>query len=396
MQSPESQGERGYQEISEEKKARQVNWWLRLTSSGWNKPQETIEQREIMRRSRLLSWILLGLFVVLLVFIPATFKDHATLIDVCVALVGLIIIAFCNRRGWVTVAGVLLVVLIIGATFGVIVGSPDGKIHVVDLPAYDFLVLPIILGASILPRASAFIIAAINVALIYWDMMAQGHSSDLLPALHQYGYPVLAGRPTAIMVITAVIAFLWVRGMDQAVKRADRAEELRAIERQFTQAEAERSTRVEEFVQETINALGALANGQEGLMLLPPSHPWQQQATFINTQLKQFHKLKQANRGNNEQIIFAAETLLRLLQRITSRQAPVYALDPRQFSTRVALIDEIAKHLYFLLQSRPGATGSPSRPLDTPSDQHPTAFPKVSQPLRNFPIPGRPGQQGSD
>ncbi|MBV9710228.1 MAG: hypothetical protein JO011_04840, partial [Ktedonobacteraceae bacterium] len=32
------------------------NWWLRKTSFGWDKPQETIEQREMVRRSRLTSW----------------------------------------------------------------------------------------------------------------------------------------------------------------------------------------------------------------------------------------------------------------------------------------------------------------------------------------------------
>lgn len=365
MQTPEAQKTSGYPGIPVDGTPHKVNWWLRLTSSGWDKPQDTIEQREIIRRSRLLSWILLGLFVALIVFIPATFKDTASLFSVSIALIGLVIIAIFNRLGWVTAAGILLVVLTIGATLGVIVGSPDGKIYVVDLPAYDFLVVPIILGASILPRASAFIIAAVDIALIYWDMIAQ-QKADFATVLHQYGYPVLAGRPTALIVLTAVISYLWVRGMDQAVRRADRAEELRAFERYFTQAEAERSAQVEEFVQETINAISALANGQEGLMLLPPEHPWQQQATFINTQLKQFYKLKQANRGNNEQIVFAAETLLRLLQRIGTRQAPLYALDPRQFSTRVALIDEIAKYLYALLQSRPAPARSISRPLRNP------------------------------
>jgi hypothetical protein len=171
-----------------------------------------------------------------------------------------------------------------------------------------------------------------------------------------------------LLVITAVISYAWVRGIEAAIHRADLAEERRAMERYYAQKEIERIAQVEEFVQEAIKAIGALANGQEGLLQLPPNHHWQQQAAFINTQLRQFYKLKQAHRGNSEQIIFAAETLLRLLQRINSGQVAVSALDPRQFVTHVALMDEIAKQLYFIMHrkhafSAPFGSGAFSRPL---------------------------------
>jgi hypothetical protein len=363
MQEPETRLNGSSQIENLDAPSRRVNWWLRMTGSGWDTPQETVEQREKTRRSTLLSWILLGEVIALVLFIPAALTNTPTIFSLAGAAVGLFVTVFLNRKGFVTAAGALMIFFIIAATMGVVIGSPDGQIHLVYLPAYDFLVVSVIVGAAILPRSSAFIIAGIDICIIYADLMLQGKSKDLVDALHVYGIPTLAGRPVVILVMTAVIAFLWARGMDQAVRRADRAEELRAVERQFTQAEAERSIRVEEFVQETINAISVLANGQEGLMLLPPNHPWQQQAAFINNQFKQFHKLKQANRGNNEQISFAAEALLRLLQRIASGQAPVNALNPQQFVTRVAIVDEIAKYLYFFLQSRQPSPGTGSRPL---------------------------------
>lgn len=345
---------------------RKVNWWLRMTSTGWDKPQETIQQREVARRSTLLSWILLGEVVALLLFIPAALTNTPTIFSLTGAAVGLFVTIFLNRRGFVTAAGALLIFFVIAATMGVVVGSPDGQVHLVYLPAYDFLVVSVILGAAVLPRSSAFIIAGIDIVIIYADLAFQGKSKDLLDAMHTFGLPTLAGRPVVILVMTAVVAFLWARGMDDAVKRADRAEELRAIEQRFNQAEVEYTARVEEFVQEIINAIGALANGQEGLMLLPPGHPWQQQATFINTQLKQFYKLKQGSKVNNEQIAFAAETLLRLLQHINSRQVMVSALDPRQFTTQVPAIDEIAKYLYFMLQGKQAPVAQTRQPPTGP------------------------------
>ena len=339
---------------------RKVNWWLRMTSAGWDTPQETIQQREVARRSTLVSWILLGEVIALVLFIPAAFTNTPTIFSLAGASIGLLITIFFNRKGFVTTAGVLMVILIIGATMGVVVGSPDGQLHLVYLPAYDFLVVSVVLGAAVLPRSSAFVIAAIDIGIIYADLVFQVKAKDLLGALSVYGLPTLAGRPVVILVLTSVIAFLWSRGMSEAVRRADRAEDLRRIELYFTQQETERTTRVEEFVQETIGAIGLLANGQEGLLLLPPHHPWQQQAAFINVQLKQFHKLKQASRGNNEQAGLALEALFRLLQRINSGQAPVSSLDPRQFITQIPVVDEMARYLYFMLQGRqaPIASGT--------------------------------------
>jgi hypothetical protein len=339
------------------------NWWLRMTSAGWDRPQETIQQREVARRSVLLSWILLGEVVALILFIPAALENTPTIFSIAGASVGLVITIFLNRKGFVTIAGTLMVFFTIAATMGVIVGSPDGQIHLVYLPAYDFLVVSVVVGAAVLPRNSAFVIAAIDIGIIYADLIFQAKSKDLLEAMSQLSLVTLAGRPVVILVMTSVIAFLWARGMDEAVRRADRAEDLRRIELYFTQQETERTTRVEEFVQEMINAIGLLANGQEGMLLLSPSHPWYPQATFINGQFKQFHKLKLANRGNSEQVGFALEALLRLLQRINSGQAPVTSLDPRQFQTQVFLVDETAKYLYFMLRGKQAPMSPGTKPL---------------------------------
>ncbi|HEY0756538.1 MAG TPA: hypothetical protein VGD98_21475 [Ktedonobacteraceae bacterium] len=350
MQVPQSND--SYRSWRDKHAPRRVNWWLRMTSAGWDKPQETIEQRERTRRSQLLAWIVLGIAVTLLVFIPAASTSTPTLIILAIVISGLVLIAYLNRQGWITLAGVLLVMVSIWAALGVVMGSPDGYLHLVDLPAYDFEVLPVIISASILPRISAFIVASIAIALIYVDLILQKHAFDLQMEIQQYGIPVLAGRPAAIILITAVIAYLWVRGMDQAVKRADRAEELRALEQYLNQIETEHAARAREFVQETINAIGALANGQEGLLILPPGHPWEQQVIFINTQLKQFHKLKQAHRGSYQQILVATEMLSRQLQSIHSGQAPLSVLDPRRFTTRLSVTDEIARYVYFILREQ--------------------------------------------
>src|SRR5262245_65479280 len=84
-----------------------VNWWLRLTSAGWDRPQYTVAQRELARRSRLASWLILGLFLALVVVSPLVTGDTQTLIAFSLFAVGLTICAGLNRRGLVNATGAI-------------------------------------------------------------------------------------------------------------------------------------------------------------------------------------------------------------------------------------------------------------------------------------------------
>src|SRR5690348_4639914 len=127
------------------------NWWLRHASSGWDRLQRSVHEREIARRSRLMAWIILALLIMVVVLLPAGSADMPTLIAIVAAGVGMIIAAILNRAGLVTAAGSLLVLLVIGAVVGAVTSAPGG-LDTVYLPAYDLFAIAVVLGASILPR----------------------------------------------------------------------------------------------------------------------------------------------------------------------------------------------------------------------------------------------------
>ena len=208
---------------------RRVNWWLRLTSSGWDGPQATIEERERVRRSRLASWIILGLLIVALVLVPAALTDMPTLEALVAVIVGILLAAIFNRTGHVTIAGSMLVALVIGADLGAVLSAKPG-LDTIYLPAYDLLAIAVLIGVSILPRGAAFLIAAVNIAAIVADFTLQTKVGDLAHQLQQEGALSLLARPIALQIIVAAVAYLWVRGTEDAIHRADRAEEIAAME----------------------------------------------------------------------------------------------------------------------------------------------------------------------
>ena len=125
-----------------------VNIWLRLTSAVARLPQQSLDQREGLRRNRLTSWILLGMFVLVCLLIPAGIGSPSTAVAIGIAGVGFVLASVFNHAGWTTAAGVFLVVLIDAGIMGALAGGTGG-LEVVDLPAYDLLAISVVVGAKI-------------------------------------------------------------------------------------------------------------------------------------------------------------------------------------------------------------------------------------------------------
>jgi hypothetical protein len=232
------------------------NWWLRLTSMAPDTNHRSFASRERVRRSRLASWLILGILGVDLILIPISAGSPATIIAIATVFVGLLLVAVCNRIGWVTFSGFTIVVLITAAVFGSIVSEPNG-LSMFDIPGYDILVVTVVVGASILPPISAFFIAAINASLVVLDFSVQPHAADVHANIQLYGTFALVARPIALLIIVAVVSYLWVQGTHREIRRADRAEEVAALEHAY----AEQSRQLEIGVQQILATHVRIANG---------------------------------------------------------------------------------------------------------------------------------------
>ena len=218
-----------------------------------------VHQREVARRSRLASWIILGLLIMLLALVPAGSTDMPTMVAIVFGFLGVLVAAVLNRAGLVTVAGLLLVVLVVLGVMGAVTGAKTG-LDTIYLPSYDLLAIGVIIGASILPRIAAFVIAFINVGIISLDFALQHHTGDLITQIHNDSVLGILARPIALQVIIATVAYLWVRGADEAIKRADRAEEIARLEH----AVAEQRRQIEIAAQQLLETHVRAANGDYG------------------------------------------------------------------------------------------------------------------------------------
>lgn len=317
-----------------EQRQRQTNPWYRFASYGWDRVALSPADYELVRRSRLTAWFVLILMLATIAGAASAVSDTATLLATLVVAGGVLVAGICNRFGFVTSAGVLLVVIVTAALIVGVTGAPQG-LDTIYLPTYDLLGATIIIGASILPRVAAFIIAAVNMALIYGDIMLQSKTGDLLVWYHREGALPIVARSLALQIVLAGAAYLWVRGMDKEIARANSAEAREQRERLHKQ-ELERYTKEgRSFIQAILNTLSAHARGHtDRQVVVSAMNPFFDMTPWVNKTLLQVEKEAREG-GVGEQAVTA---VARLKERLRTIIMELSDPETRLLRTRSALI----------------------------------------------------------
>jgi hypothetical protein len=239
-------------------------WWYRLTAPETPPPNAPFAQLEIARRGRLASVILF--FVLLLGVLAApsiiiSSKDPAAPISHLLSIAINVVALFFNRRGKVTIAGILVVTSVtLGFTLSLVF---PGHIGVSSLPLFELLALPELIAVSLLPPASVFIVALLYSIFVWVNLSFLPHGPDLEQLLGQLRYGLIL-EPILLYVLVAVVTYLWVRSAIQALQRADRAEEIAFLERREVerqQQEIEQKRQLDLGIQEILRTHVQVANG---------------------------------------------------------------------------------------------------------------------------------------
>jgi len=192
-----------------------------------------LQERTIARRSDFIAWLTLGLLGAIIIVSPIAIGDLNALLVYLAFILGLAGVVALNRFGLVYPAGALLVTLISAAILGYMLSSPLG-LTLGQLPNYDMLAVGVVVAATVLPRWAAFVVAALNSAAIVADYQLQPHNINITVDAALYPSPLvqtlsLIVRPIAFEFLLALVAYLWAWGMERAIERADRTNEIAAL-----------------------------------------------------------------------------------------------------------------------------------------------------------------------
>ncbi len=291
--------------------------WFELTAPPLSSLKGDFEAREVYRRGRLLSTILFFLTLLGLLATPSVLSSQSAsaLSMHLVSLVANVLALAFNRYGASTIAG-LLTITGITLTFA---SNLLGPIEVITLPIFELLVISELIAVTVLPKARwVFPVAAINILFAWYDINYLPHGTDFerLLALSRFG---ITSVPIVLYTLVAVVSFLWVSSAVQAIKRADRAEEIALLQRRVAEREhheAEQKRVLDEGIGYLVSVFVRATNGDKNVRaaLTRDKSLWPI-ITAFNKSLERFRRYDQLSR----ELAIAKEEAKRLNALLQSR-----------------------------------------------------------------------------
>jgi hypothetical protein len=254
-----SKGEWSPEEVIEQegnKSSGLFEWWFKWTAVPEPPASASFVKREVARKVRLLSTILLFFLPTLILVLPTSFfipiiaVRYVVIALICAATISLLL----NRVGQVVIAAIVLAFGFEAAlTVVVLLTNPLDE---TVLQLYDLYTIVELFAVSLLPVRSVFLIAGCNSVFFWFDLTYQKHIAFLEPDLTTQFIPIVS-RPIILQVIVAAVAFLWVSSATKAIMRADRAEMVVKLEHALVDQKRE----LEEGIAQLLHTHVEVANG---------------------------------------------------------------------------------------------------------------------------------------
>jgi hypothetical protein len=281
-------------------------WWYRLAAPPEPPATASHSQRERVRRGRQASitMAIYMCFLLVLVLRVITSNNPALMITQLIGLVGCVLALFLNRRGFVEVAGILILVLVYIAQTVTILNAPGG-LTVSGLPMLDFSVLPDILALAFFSANSLFLIVCINI-LQAWAILMYGPHDAGVTQLLQTASSQTFSHIYDLQLITAAALYVGGRSVEYALARADRAEEIAAFEKrekERQEQELEQKRQLDAGIQAILQTHVAVANGDLNARApLHRDHMLWQVAVALNNLIARHQSLSHAEHEIRRQV----------------------------------------------------------------------------------------------
>ncbi len=272
-------------------------WWYRLAAPPEPPVTANLIQREVFRRGQIASLMLLTMIAIFVAFMGEGFTNPAIFPIVIPALCLNVIAIFLNRRGWVALVAILLIVEIEFpvAFAGGLLDLSKG-ISLYSLGIFDLFVAAEVIAAALLAPKSVFVVTFINIILIGFGMSVHP-APDLAHFIAASSIYNAMARPVILQLVVALAMYVWGSSVIKALIRADRAEAMAALQHALAQQQhalAQEKQQLERSIQYIVETQTRVANGDLNarVPLTQENVLWQVAGSFNNL-LARFQRLRQ-------------------------------------------------------------------------------------------------------
>ncbi len=243
---------------------RALEYWVRISAPSLE--AMTLQDRERKRRGEVASIILPIIIVLACLPLPLALRNPVLLRTlILVVLLDLFALFFLNKRGHVTAAGIVVVIGIEVGLGSSILLYPGGM-GPSNLPLFDLTVQALVVAvAMIFPPSLVFAVALLNIVFLV-VVVRSGVTTPELAHLVARDPGRLLIQPITLQVAVATYTFIATWSKNRAMIRADRAEEIVALQEalaQQTQQAAQQKQQLDDELRQLKGVLADLANGRE-------------------------------------------------------------------------------------------------------------------------------------
>jgi hypothetical protein len=213
-------------------------WYYRAFAPPAAPANASLIERELSRRGRLSSVLLLFGFLATLMMLPVAFGPNKALLPILLS--GLVLSAcslVINKMGHTSMAGILCVLCTETCLLSAVVTMPTG-LTLFSLPLLDVLIVPEVIAVSLLAPWSVFIIAATNSVSCIGFFIFLHRDAVLDAVIKTQGYDTLL-RPIMIQFVVAVVTYLWMQRTKRVIQLADRTEVIASLQSDLLGAQSE-------------------------------------------------------------------------------------------------------------------------------------------------------------
>lgn len=239
--------------------------WLRFSGPNPDRFTSSLRSQEILRRSRILSVLLLLIFITLGVFGPVAILIPTVLIPLLAYVLISAIALMLNRAASVTMGGIFYVLGIDAALTILLVTLPHG-LRNINLPDFDLFLISTLVGGIIFSRRLLPFVAVYHILLIVMLFIFLPHEHLLTLEIQSNGQGPYGEISDAILLQIAGTTIAWLNSwsIDRALLRASRAEDLAKAHRrlsEYMRLEIKLKERLEYGIQVLKEAHARFANG---------------------------------------------------------------------------------------------------------------------------------------
>ena len=241
--------------------------WLWLTGPRPERFSAGIVGQERLRRSRLISALLLLVVAVIAMLIPSTFTIPNLWQPILIQAVLAVLATLFNRTGLITWSGLTIIILADLSISQNILRQPYGLTNTTVADLY-LLVIPILIAGMVLPSVFIPITGLLQIGISIGIFEYLPHDTLLIQEIQKVDgnqdYTSVLG-PILLHVCGTGIVWLYAWSVDRAIRRADRAEELaeaRAHINEQARLIAEQKSRLEHGIHVIQEVQARVANGE--------------------------------------------------------------------------------------------------------------------------------------